>query len=116
MKKENFNGFRTEKDYENALKLLNDVQGREDIYDRDTLAVYLEEGRIEFNVDNYQVAVWDNQVEVYLNKVGMTYVDGGIVAIAAKLLEMLREGELDFIFYSKDPDEKPKEDFGEMPF
>lgn len=43
MAKENFNGFRTEKDYENALKLLNDVQGREDIYDRDTLAVYLEE-------------------------------------------------------------------------
>lgn len=31
-------------------------------------------------------------------------------------IRMLREGELDFIFYSKDPDEKPKEDFGEMPF
>ncbi|WP_406539430.1 hypothetical protein [Fibrobacter sp.] len=95
----NYNGFASEEQYLKAFEKFKGVQEREDIYDRDTIALYKDENRIVFHLDKYIIAVWGNSVvEVFIDDEKNHLVDGGIIDICRKLREMQQEGEFDVYF------------------
>lgn len=94
-----YNGFASEEQYLEAFEKFKSVQEREDIFDRDTIALYKDEDRIVFHLDKYAIAVWGNSVvEVFIDDEKNHLVDGGIIDVCRKLREMQQEGEFDVYF------------------
>lgn len=98
MNKNNFNGFESEEQYLSIFDTLKEIQENNDTYDRDTLMVYKEEDCIEFFIDDYIIQIWDEDVEVYVNRENMRLVDNGIMNVCFAILEMLRDGKLKMMF------------------
>ena len=95
MTKKNFNGFRSEEQYEQALETLKGIYEEYDSYSRDTIAVYYDAdiNLIEFYLGDYRICIYDTCIEVEILKEGQTLVDCGIINICAKLSEDLDNGE-----------------------
>ena len=97
MTDKNVNGFRSEEQYEQALKTLKGIYEDYDFYGRDPFAVYYDAdiNLIEFYLDDYKINIYDTCIELEIITKGMTLVDCGIMNLCAKLSEDLDNG----VFY-----------------
>lgn len=97
---EKFNGFKSEEAYKEISEILNDIIENYDEYPRDTIMVCGTDNMIEFVIDEFDIIIWDNDVEIRLLK-PTTLVDLSIMDIACQILNLLRNNELDIYDYLK---------------
>lgn len=97
---EKFNGFKSEEAYKEISEILNDIIDNYDEFPRDIIGVYCTDNMIELVIDEFNIIIWDCDVEIRLLK-PTTLVDLGIMEIAYQIMNMLRNNELDIYDYIK---------------
>ena len=101
MYKKEFNGFASEKQYLEAFNGFKNIQETLDCYDRDTIALYRYEGRLDFYLDYFRIIVLESGVEIEITEKDKNLVDSGIMLIASKIDELRARGIFDmYLEYS----------------
>jgi hypothetical protein len=95
---EKFNGFKSEEAHKEISEILNDIIDNSDEFPRDTIGVYGGDNMIELIIDEFNIIIWDCDVEIRLLK-PTTIVDCGIMEIAYQIMNMLRNEELNIYDY-----------------
>lgn len=93
----NFNGFKSQDDYQTVFNTLKQVVEEYDCQDRDYFSVHFDKC-IECIVGEYRFYIWDDCVEIEILNEKLHLVDSGITAIVKVLYVMLEDGDLCWVF------------------